>query len=134
MGWRTKKHILVVEDNQEVQNVLSRTLNFLVFEVVLADNSVEALAVFIENRFNLVLTDLQMPAMDGSRLAQLVKERSPNTTVILLTGTDGETVRKKVTDGSVDSVILKPFKVNDFQSAVVGALASGRGEQRSLGV
>jgi CheY-like chemotaxis protein len=134
MGWRTKKHILVVEDNQEVQNVLSRTLNFLVFEVVLADNSVEALAVFIENRFDLVLTDLQMPAMDGSRLAQLVKERSPNTTVILLTGTDGETVRKKVTDGSVDSVILKPFKVNDFQSAVVGALASGRGEQRSLGV
>jgi CheY-like chemotaxis protein len=134
MGWRTKKHILVVEDNQEVQNVLSRTLNFLVFEVVLADNSVEALAVFIENRFDLVLTDLQMPAMDGSRLAQLVKERSPNTTVILLTGTDGETVRKKVTDGSVDSVIFKPFKVNGFQSAVVGALASGRGEQRSLGV
>jgi CheY-like chemotaxis protein len=134
MGWRTKKHILVVEDNQEVQNVLSRTLNFLVFEVVLADNSVEALAVFIENRFDLVLTDLQMPAMDGSRLAQLVKERSPNTTVILLTGTDGETVRKKVTDGSVDPVIFKPFKVNGFQSAVVGALASGRGEQRSLGV
>jgi CheY-like chemotaxis protein len=109
-------------------------LRLMGFEVALAGNGVEALAAFIESSFDLVLTDLQMPAMDGSKLAQLVKERSPSTPVILLTGTDRETVRKKVMDGSVDSVIFKPFKVSDFQSTVQGALVSGLGEHGSLGV
>jgi len=128
------RRILVVDDNRDIRNVISRLLRLMGFEVALAGNGIEALAAFIESTFDLVLTDLQMPAMDGSKLAQLVKERSPNTPVILLTGTDRETVRKKVADGSFDSVIFKPFKVNDFQSTVQGALASGQGEQGSLGV
>jgi len=103
------------------------------FEVALAGNGIEALAAFVESSFDLVVTDLQMPAMDGSKLARLVKERSPRTPVILLTGTDRETVWKKVTKGSIDSVLFKPFKLNDFQSTVQGALASGQGEQGSLG-
>jgi len=108
-------------------------LRLLGFDVALASNAIEALAAFIENSFDLVVTDLQMPMMEGSELAQLVKERSPNTPVILLTGSDRETVCRKVKTGSVDSVIFKPFKLNDLQSTIQGALASGQGEQGSLG-
>ena len=128
------RRILVAEDNKSIQNVVSWILDFMGFEVALAGNGVEALAAFIESSFDLVVTDLQMPTMDGSKLAQLVKERSPKTPIILITGTDGETVWKKVTKGSVDSVIFKPFKLKDFQSAVQGALASRQGEHGSLGV
>ena len=128
------RRILVVDDNRAIRNVISKVLRLMGFDVALAGNGIEALAAFIESSFDLVVTDLQMPTMDGSKLAQFVKERSPNTPVILITGTDGETVWKKVTKGSVDSVIFKPFKLKDFQSAVQGALASGQGEQGSLGV
>ena len=66
------RRVLVVEDERSVQDVLSELLRWMGFEVALAGNGVEALAIFIENSFDLVLTDLQMPIMDGSRLAMLL--------------------------------------------------------------
>lgn len=134
MGQERSRRILVVDDNRDIRNVLSHMLRFMGFDVALAGNGIEALAAFIENSFDLVVTDLQMPMMEGSELAQLVKDRSPNTPVILLTGSDRETVCRKVKTGSVDSVIFKPFKLNDLQSTIQGALASGQGEQGSLGM
>jgi CheY-like chemotaxis protein len=73
----------VVEDDQAIQNVISWVLYFFGFEVALAGNGVEALAVFNQNSFDLVLTDLQMPIMDGSSLACHIKERSPQPPVTL---------------------------------------------------
>jgi len=133
LGQGRSRRILVVDDNGDIRKVISNLLRFMGFDVALAGNGIEALAVFVENSFDLVVTDLQMPAMDGSQLAQLVKERSPNTPVIMLTGSDRETVWKKVKTGSVDSVIFKPFKLKDFQRTVQGTLASRQGKQGSLG-
>jgi CheY-like chemotaxis protein len=65
-----------------------------------------------------------MPAMDGLSLARQIKERSPSTPVILLTGSDRETVWKKVERGPIDSVIFKPFRMEDLKRKVQGALAS----------
>jgi CheY-like chemotaxis protein len=75
-----------------------------------------------------------MPIMDGWSLTHCIKERSPNTPVVLMTGSDRETVWKKVERGPVDSVIFKPFLLNDFQSTVRGALASTEGEHKSIGM
>jgi CheY-like chemotaxis protein len=122
------RRVLVVDDERSVQDVLSELLYCMGFEVALADDGVEALAIFIENSFDLVLTDLQMPIMDGSSLAHLIKERSPNTPVVLLTGADKETVRNRVKSGCIDSVIFKPFLFNDFQNTVQRALELKEGE------
>jgi CheY-like chemotaxis protein len=118
------KRILVADDNKAIRNVVAWFLEFMGFEVALAANGIEALAVFLENSFDLVLTDLQMPAMDGLSLARHIKERSSSTPVILLTGSDRETVWKKVERSLVDSVIFKPFRLEDLQRTVQAALAS----------
>ena len=118
------KRILLAEDNKYIQDSILRFLEFLEFEVVLACNGVEALIVFLASTFDLIVTDLQMPVMDGLILASHIKERSPNTPVILLTGYDRETVRKKLKKGLVDSVLFKPFLLEDLRRAVQGALAS----------
>jgi CheY-like chemotaxis protein len=118
------KRILVADDDKIIRDAVTWFLEFMGFEVALAANGIEALAVFLESSFDLVLTDLQMPAMDGLSLASHIKERSPNTPVILLTGCDRETVRKRVESASVDSVIFKPFRLKDLQRTVQGALAS----------
>ena len=123
-GQVISKRILVADDNKAVRDTVSWFLKFLGYEVALAINGIEALAVFLESSFDLVLTDLQMPAMDGLSLAGHIKERSPSTPVILLTGSDRETVQKKVERGPVDSVIFKPFKIEDLQETVQGALES----------
>jgi two-component system, NarL family, capsular synthesis sensor histidine kinase RcsC len=128
------KRILVAEDNKSIQDVVSRILDFMGFEVALAGNGVEALSLFLKNSFDLVLTDLEMPLMDGWSLTQCIKERSPNTPVVWMTGGDRETVRKKVGREPVDSVIFKPFKLEDFQRTVQGALASREREYGSVGL
>lgn len=127
------KRILVADDNKAIRDVVSQLLEFIGYEVALAINGIEALAVFLESTFDLVLTDLEMPAMDGLSLAGHIKERSPSTPVILLTGSDRETVLKKVERGPVDSVIFKPFSLEDLQRTVQGALASREGEHGSVG-
>ena len=117
------KRILMADDNKAIRDIVSEFLEFIGYEVALAINGIEALAVFRESPFDLVLTDLEMPAMDGLSLAGHIKERSPKTPVILLTGTDRGTVRKKVERGPVDSVIFKPFILEDLQRTVQGAFA-----------
>jgi CheY-like chemotaxis protein len=128
------RRILVADDDKSIQDVVSRSLEILGFEVAPAGNGIEALAVFLESAFDLVLTDLEMPAMDGLSLAGHIKERSPSTPVILLTGSDRETVRKKVERASVDAVIFKPFGLKDLQRTVQGALACREPEHGSAGV
>ena len=90
-GQAISGRILVAEDNKAIQAIVSRFLEFIGLEVALVGNGIEALAVFLESSFDLVLTDLQMPGMDGLSLASHIKERSPITPVILLTGSDRET-------------------------------------------
>ena len=126
--------ILVAEDNEAIQDVVFRILDFMGFEVALAGNGVEALSLFLANPFDLVLTDLEMPIMDGWRLTHCIKERSPNTPVVLMTGSDRETVWKKVERGPVDSVIFKPFRLEDLQRTVQGALAFTEREHGSVDV
>ena len=119
----------VVEDNKSVQDILSVILRSMGFEVALAENGLEAFTLFVESTFDVVLTDLQMPIMDGSRLAHLIKEISPQTRVILLTGADMATVQEKVESGLLDSVMFKPFKIDDLQNAVQGGPGLREAEQ-----
>jgi CheY-like chemotaxis protein len=131
-GQEMPKRILLADDNKAIRDVVADLLEFIGYEVALAFNGIEALAAFLENSFDLVLTDFEMPAMDGLSLAGHIKKRSPGTPVILLTGSDRETVLRKMERGLVDSVIFKPFNMEDIQSAVQGVLASGEGEHKSM--
>lgn len=123
-GQARSRRILLADDNKAIRDIVSGFLEFIGYEVALAVNGIEALAVFLGSSFDLVLTDLEMPAMDGLSLAGHIKERSPMTPVILITGSDRETVLKKMERGPVDSVIFKPFILEDLQNTVQGALAS----------
>jgi CheY-like chemotaxis protein len=133
-GQAISRRILVAENNKSIQDVVSRFLDFMGFEVALAGNGVEALSLFLKNSFDLVLTDLEMPIMDGGSLTHCIKEKSPNTPVVLMTTADREIVSKKVERGPVDSVLFKPFRLEALQRTVQGALESREGEQGSMGV
>ncbi len=126
------RRILVVEDNRSIQDLVSRFLMYIGFEVALADNGAEALAVFQKSCFDLVLTDFQMPVMDGFSLAGQIKGKSPGTPVIIMTGSNRESVRQKMNKGAVESVIFKPFKLEDLQRTVQGMVASRERKHESL--
>ncbi len=121
-GQPRRARILLVENSKNLQSVFSAMLCSMGFDVVQAENGLEALAAFLDSPLDLVLIDLQIPIMKGSSLAYFIREVSPETPVILLTGADQETVWKQVKSGAIYSVIFKPFEIIDFEKTVRGAL------------
>ncbi len=119
---RRRARILLVEDYKNLQSVFSAMIYDMGFEVALAENGLEALAAFLDNPLDLVLIDLQIPIRNGSSLAHFIKDVSPDTPVILLTGADKETVWRQAKNEAIDSVIFKPFEIIDFENTVRGAL------------
>jgi CheY-like chemotaxis protein len=114
--------ILVVDDEQAIRAALADTLAFLGYEVATASNGTEGLRLFLDNSFELVVTDVQMLGMDGWTLAQRIKEASPNTPVVLITGSEKEMILKKAKGNSIDSVLFKPFTLEDLQQTLQGML------------
>jgi DNA-binding NtrC family response regulator len=121
-----KKQLLVVDDDKAIQTLLARDLSSKGYDVALAGNGLEALTLFHENSFDLVLTDLHMPIMDGGRFSRLVKEQSPNTPVIMITGeADSNRFWEKLNMNCVDAIIPKPFQLKEIDTTVQRLLNSG---------
>ena len=110
--------ILIVDDTKVIRDTLSDMLSVMGFEVTVAGSGNEGLSLFPKNSFDLVITDLQMPDLDGWTLALHVKDKSPNTPVVLITGSEKKKVMEKLKGSCVDSVVFKPFTLEDIQETV----------------
>ena len=84
---KPKRTILCVDDNEQSLSIRKVMLETRGYRVLAYSNAQEALARFSAGGVDLVLTDLVMPGVDGSKLIQEVKDRSPETPAILLSGT-----------------------------------------------
>ena len=115
---KRERPILVVDDEKNIRDILSKILSVMGFEVAVAGTGNEALNIFLKNSIALVFTDLNMPGMDGWTLASHIKEKSPNTPVVMITGSEKGPVIEKLRESRVDSVIFKPFKLRYIQKTV----------------
>ena len=118
----SKGKILVIDDEDIVRTSCSRTLSPEGYEVKLAKNGSEGLKMAREDKFDLVLTDLKMPDMDGIEVLRIIKEQWPETEVIIVTGYQTvDTAVKAIKLGAYD-YIEKPFTPDALISAVTEAL------------
>lgn len=102
--------ILVVDDQQDLQELLTRILAKEGYSVDSAADGEEALGKLRERSFNLVLTDVKMPGLNGFDLIQLIKKEFPSIGVIVMTAYgDSYTVKDALLLGA-DEYITKPFK------------------------
>jgi len=90
--------------------------------VTVASSGHEGLSIFFNDSFGLVITDMHMPGMDGWSLARHIKDKSPDTPVVLITGSEKDTVMKTFKGSFVDTVIFKPLSLEDIQKTVQGFL------------
>ena len=118
------RNVLYAENDKPMQNTIYKFLKRMGLEVALADNGFEALSLFLEGSYQIVITDNEMPFMDGLILAANIKKRSPATPVILLTDCDSDDDIDKLEAGKslFSSIIFKPFRMNELQNAIEGAL------------
>ena len=98
-------------------------------EIVTAEDGAEALDILTreDGAFDLLLTDIQMPVMDGIALALTAARDFPNLTVLLMTGFAEQRERASNLNAIVHDVITKPFSVADIRTAVAEALAARKG-------
>jgi CheY-like chemotaxis protein len=110
----TKDRILIVDDEQSIRHVISRFVAHMGHEAVEAGNGKEGMKSFGRSAFDLVITDLEMPEADGLTLAAFIKERSPHTPVVLITGS----VAEDLEGGPIDMVVHKPFTQAELEDTV----------------
>ena len=92
-------------------------LSRLGYEVSSADSGENGLSIFLENKFDIVLSDYEMPGMDGVAFACSVKKSSPCTPVVIMTGAGKETVFSREST-AVDEVISKPFTLAEINETI----------------
>ena len=120
------KHILVVDDDERVLFVLRRALMRLSdgYEIVTAQNGREALDEINARPFDLVITDLRMPGMDGVGLTEKIRALSSDTVVIWITAYGCHKVEAEAARLSVYECLEKPLKVTEIRRVVQEALRS----------
>lgn len=111
--------VLVIDDDQAMLALVADILLLSGHNVLVAENGREGLDLFCKENFDLVVTDLTMPVMDGWDLARRIKAISPFTPVLAMTGlSNGEVNPRMREEAAVDWVVFKPFRVVDFLVSV----------------
>jgi YesN/AraC family two-component response regulator len=97
-----------------MQNMMQR----LCSEVISASDGVEALSIYQQRPFSVVITDLQMPNMNGAELIKNIRLINPNQIIIVITAyRDGEEIRQAQQFG-VDYIVAKPLSLSSFISVM----------------
>lgn len=107
-----KSRILVVNDAQAVCVLITLILNRQGFEIIVAENGVEALKKLNELHFDLIITDLNMPEMDGYELTKIVRshEKYRFIPIIFITGGDRSAIYHKAKEAGSTAFISLPFE------------------------
>ena len=120
--------ILLAEDEEALRAFIARALVQDGHEVVATADGGEALDVLTreQGRFDLLLTDIRMPVMDGIALALAAARDHPELMILLMTGYADQRERASGLEALIHDVITKPFSLGTIRSAVNEALAACR--------
>jgi two-component system cell cycle response regulator CpdR len=118
--------ILIVDDEESMRLLVARAIAMDGHDITAAEDGAEALEILgsQDGAFDLMLTDIQMPIMDGIALALTAARDFPELTILLMTGFAHQRERASGLDAIAHDVISKPFSVADIRTAVADALAS----------
>ena len=122
--------ILIADDEDSMRALVARAIGMDGHDIVTAQDGAEALEILIREAgaFDLLLTDIQMPVMDGIALALSAARDFPRLTILLMTGFADQRERASNLSAIAHDVIIKPFSVADIRAAVADALAAAKTE------
>jgi DNA-binding NtrC family response regulator len=118
--------ILLTEDDDGIRNFLAQALQSDGHEVALAEDGEEGLDQlrFANGEFDLLLTDIRMPIMDGIELAHTTAAHYPNVKILMMTGFADQREKAEDLNEVVVDVLQKPFSLSQIRESVSCALAA----------
>lgn len=106
----SEKRVIVVDDEDDVRMMLYELLTSEGYKVTSASNGPDALKVLARSRFDLAITDLRMPMMEGIEFVEKIKSIAPETKVIVLTAYGTHQLHLEALEKGADDMLLKPLK------------------------
>lgn len=118
-----KRHILLVDDDQAVSDSARLLLEIEGYSVTTSSRGAHAIEAFRDaqtrgNPFDLVITDLRMPEVDGYAVAAAVKQTAPATPVMLMTGMGEQPSQRPEHQSVIDVTLGKPTRLADLRAAL----------------
>jgi CheY-like chemotaxis protein len=121
-GSLTTRTILLVDDNFALLKLIKALLEGAGFHILAANSPIEALNICRQRKFDLLLTDVDMPDLTGPELAMRVVTSAPDTRVLFMSGSDGNSLAEMGFSWIECGLLRKPFSPADLLNAVDGAL------------
>ncbi|UCE24740.1 MAG: response regulator [Candidatus Zixiibacteriota bacterium] len=104
------KAILIVDDDPMIRKLLKKIVEREGYRSIEAESSEQALEVFDPDKIGLVISDIEMPGMNGLELLKAIKEKNPRIPVFIITGRSHKYDKHDVIESGADGYISKPFK------------------------
>lgn len=120
-------HLLVVEDEYDIQELLLNYLENSGYQVTIAKDGVEALEFFHKGSYDLVLLDLMLPKIDGFGVCEVLRRES-DLPIIMLTALDSEKHQLHGFDLNIDDYVTKPFSMSVLLKKIEAVLRRCRQE------
>lgn len=114
--------ILIIEDNLRVSSLMKRGLESQGYEIYISEDAEDALVMVERISFDLIITDIMLPQMNGIELSKLVKQKHPELPIIMLTALG--TIDEKIEgfDAGADDYMVKPFEIRELYARVKAIL------------
>lgn len=110
--------LLVVEDERELSKAIVRILILNKYEVETAYDGLQAIELIHQNKYDLIITDIMMPKMDGIQLTKKIREDKINTPILILTAKSEIDDKVEGLDAGADDYLTKPFSLKEFLARI----------------
>lgn len=115
-------HILLVDDEEVIRESLRDYLGACGYAVTTAEDGRQAIAMLRERRFDLVLADVRMPAIDGLALLEYIRERDSHIPVVMMTGHGDSEMEDQADRRGASGFLLKPVRLTDLDGIIASML------------
>jgi len=110
--------VLYVEDNKEAQLAVCELLSLFFGDIVTADDGVDGLEKFQKNTFDMLISDIKMPRMNGIEMVKSIRKISPNIAIIMVTAHQESEYLLECIRCSVDGYLLKPIDMQQLEESI----------------
>ncbi len=127
-----KAHILVVDDDPRITDLMRRILAYEGYSVAIARSGTEALDRSLERPPDLVILDIMLPGLDGLEVAQRLREAGDNVPILMLTARGTVADRVKGLEKGADDYLVKPFAPEELVARVKALLRRSQEERHEI--
>ena len=115
----SSQSILIVDDDGLIVDLLTQAFERCGLKVFKAENGLDAWNLFNSEQIDFVLTDIQMPGLNGKELSRRIRNQSPCTKIAVMTGGKIDVATELLKDRTVNYFFLKPFDLNNICKSLI---------------